>query len=88
MDLRFCIGIGGTVAAGGRGEHEVGLVDGVGVLALAVEVGCGGGLAGAISGRKFCISCWVDSNGLSGSGVRVRECSWWWLLLGMMREGS
>lgn len=76
--LRLCGGIGGTVAAGGRGEHEVGAVDGVGVLALAVEVGRGGGLAGAMSRKKFLISSWVDSIGLSGSGVRVGECSWWW----------
>lgn len=76
IDLRLCTGIGGTVAVGGRGEHEVGLVGGVGVLALAVEVGREGGLAGAMSRRKFRISSWVDPIGLSGSGVRVGEWGW------------
>lgn len=76
IDLRLCTGIGGTVVVGGRGEHEVGLVGGVGVLALAVEVGRDGGLAGAMLRRKFRISSWVDPIRLSGSGVQVGEWGW------------
>lgn len=73
MDLRLCTGIRGGVPSGGRGEHEVGSVGGVGVQAVAVEAGCGGGLAGGMSRRKFRIRSCVDSTGLSCSGVRVGD---------------
>lgn len=72
-ERRLWTGIGGAWSGVGRGEHEVGSADGVGVQALEVEVSTVGGLAGGRSRRKLRIRSWVDSTGLNCSGVQVGE---------------
>lgn len=76
MDLRRWRGIGEAGLLGWRSGRDVVVAPGVCRQALEESVNTCGGEEGGRSLRKFRIISWVDSAGLSSSGVPLGEVGW------------